>query len=232
MAAEPLADAQDMFAVHTMFRREFGLIPGLVRAVPAGDKPRTALVANHVDFMAKALGVHHSDEDRHLWPRLRGRGTEEVASIVDLMERQHGAIHQGLLHVVDELGSWRESASARARDALADDVVQLFPIVKEHLADEEARAVALIEQYVTAAEYALIVPEAVAAIGQDRLPVFFGMMIYEAAPGFVDRMVSQMPTQLQGGIRDAAVKAYATYAERLYGTDTPPRATSQQSVAR
>lgn len=26
---EPLADARDMFAVHTMFRREFGKMPGL-----------------------------------------------------------------------------------------------------------------------------------------------------------------------------------------------------------
>jgi hemerythrin-like domain-containing protein len=232
MAAEPLADAQDMFAVHTMFRREFSLIPALVRAVPAGDKPRTALVANHVDFMAQALGVHHSDEDKHLWPRLRARGTEAVASIVDLMERQHESIHEGLSHVVEALGSWRDSASARARDALADDVEQLFPILKEHLADEEARAVPLIEQYVTAAEYALIVPDAVAAIGQDRMPLFFGMLIYEAAPVFIDRMISQMPTQIRGGIRDAAVKAYATYAERLYGTETPPRATGQHAVAR
>jgi hypothetical protein len=28
---ESLADPRDMFAPHTMFRREFGLMPGLVR---------------------------------------------------------------------------------------------------------------------------------------------------------------------------------------------------------
>lgn len=37
-ANEPLADARDMFAAHTLFRREFGLMPGLVRAVADGDK--------------------------------------------------------------------------------------------------------------------------------------------------------------------------------------------------
>jgi hemerythrin-like domain-containing protein len=220
-----------MFAVHTMFRREFSLMPGLVRAVAAGDKPRTALVADHVDFMAKALGIHHSDEDKHVWPGIRARGGEKVASIVDLMQRQHGAIHEGLLHMVPLLGSWCESASAGARDALADDVAQLLPILKEHLADEEACAVPLIGQYVTAAEYALIVPEAVAAIGKDRLPMFTGMIIYEAAPEVIDLMVSQMPAEIRGWIRDAAVKAYATYAEKLYGTATPPRATGQRSVA-
>jgi hemerythrin-like domain-containing protein len=227
MTSEPLADARDMYAVHTLFRREFSLIPDLVRGVSAGDKSRTAVVADHVDFVVRALGVHHSDEDKFVWPILRARGTEMVASIVDLMERQHAAIHQGLLHVVDALGSWRESASARARDALADDVTEVLPTLKEHLADEEARAVPLIEQYVTAAEYGLIVPEVVAAIGQERLPLFFGMMMYESAPTVIDQIVSQMPPQIQGGIRDAAVKAYATYADKLYGTDKPPRATDQ-----
>ena len=41
---EPLADARDMFAVHTMFRREFGLMPGLIRAVTVGDTRRVVRV--------------------------------------------------------------------------------------------------------------------------------------------------------------------------------------------
>ena len=51
-----------MFAVHTMFRREFGLMPGLVRAVAAGDKQRTKLVADHVALVSKVLDLHHSDK--------------------------------------------------------------------------------------------------------------------------------------------------------------------------
>ena len=54
----PLADARDMFAAHTLFRREFGLMPGLVRAVAAGDTKRSALVADHVAFfLTFAVGV-------------------------------------------------------------------------------------------------------------------------------------------------------------------------------
>ena len=50
-ASEPLADASDMFAVHTMFRREFGLPPALVRNVLADEYKRgTAQVASIVDF--------------------------------------------------------------------------------------------------------------------------------------------------------------------------------------
>ena len=32
MIGEPRADARDMFVVHAMFRLEFGLMPGLIRA--------------------------------------------------------------------------------------------------------------------------------------------------------------------------------------------------------
>jgi hypothetical protein len=45
---EPLADARDMFAVHTMFRREFGMSLDLVRGVMAGDAQRAAAVADHI----------------------------------------------------------------------------------------------------------------------------------------------------------------------------------------
>ena len=55
MANEPLADARDMFAAHTLFRREFGLMPGLVRAVAAGDTQRSTLVADHVTMVSGVL---------------------------------------------------------------------------------------------------------------------------------------------------------------------------------
>src|ERR1700722_3872069 len=57
---ESLADPADTFAADTMFRREFGLMPGLVRAVTAGDTQRARLVADHIarrDHLAFQPGV-------------------------------------------------------------------------------------------------------------------------------------------------------------------------------
>ncbi|HEY6497437.1 MAG TPA: hypothetical protein VIZ43_29515, partial [Trebonia sp.] len=62
MTEEPLADARDMFAVHTMFRREFGLMPGLIRGT-AADTGRAAVVAAHVALVAEVLHLHHTGED-------------------------------------------------------------------------------------------------------------------------------------------------------------------------
>jgi hypothetical protein len=40
---EPL-DGREMFMVHNMLRREFALMPGLVRDVTAGDRERTQIL--------------------------------------------------------------------------------------------------------------------------------------------------------------------------------------------
>jgi iron-sulfur cluster repair protein YtfE (RIC family) len=225
MVDEPLADARDMFAVHTMFRREFGLMPGLVRAVTAGDKQRTLFVADHVALVSKVLDLHHSGEDKHVWPRLRERGTAEIASIVGVMEEQHGVIHHGLLQVAAAVESWRDSASVQTRDDLAGAVSQFLPAMQEHLALEEERVVPLIEKYITAAEYALLSQEGNAEVPRETLPTIFGMIMYEADPAVIDTIVAEMPAEIQPVIKDAAAQAYAGYAQQLYGTATPARVT-------
>ena len=226
MTSEPLTDARDMFAVHTMFRREFGLMPDLVRGVRADDKQRVTVVADHLGLVSGVLHHHHSGEDKHVWPRLRERCPEEIASVVAVMEEQHEAIHKGYLQVEDALGAWRESASAEARDALAGVIDQLLPVLNEHLALEEEQVVPLIEKYITAAEYALVPQEGNAATPQDKLPAIFGMIMYEGAPEVIDRIVSEMPAEVQPVIKDLATKAYAAYAKELYETATPPRVTA------
>ena len=225
---EPLADARDMFAVHTVFRREFGLMSGLVRAVAAGDQRLSALVVDHIALMSRFVEVHHSGEDMHTWPRLRTRVPEEIVSILDVMELQHSAVHAGLLQVNAVLQAWRESASVETRNAVADVIDRFVPVLEEHLALEEKRVVPLIERYLTAAEYALSASEAAAAIPPDKLPVIFGMFMYEAAPAVVDMVVSVMPAEVQPVIRDLAVESYAAYAQALYGTVAPRRVTRQR----
>src|SRR6185437_10485860 len=114
--SESLTDTREMFAAHSLFRREFGLSPGLVRAVTAGGMARAALVTRHLDLLVTVLTVHHAAEDEHLWPRLLACGTQEIRAIARVMEEQHKAIHEGLVHVTAAAESWRASASAHARD--------------------------------------------------------------------------------------------------------------------
>ena len=220
---EPLADARDMFAAHTMFRREFGLMPGLVRPVAVGDTRRSALVADHIVVLSGVLNHHHSGEDKYIWPRLRERCPDDCAPLVDVMEDQHHAIHNGLLQVALAGQAWRDRGAADARDARAGAIDRLLPVMNEHLALEEDRVVPLIEKFVTQAEYGRVAQEQGAEVPPDKLPAVFGMFMYEGDPAAIDLAVADMPAEVQPVIRDLAPKAYAAYAQELYGTATPPR---------
>jgi hemerythrin-like domain-containing protein len=222
---ERLADARDMFAVHTMFRREFGLMPGLVRGVAAGDNQRAALVADHVALVSEVLNLHHSGEDRHIWPLLRTRCPEQCASIAWVMEDQHHAIHTVLLQVTKAVLAWRDSASADTRDELAEEIDWLIPLANGHLGREEQHVVPLIEKHLTEADYAVLAQEGNADISPDKLPTIFGMSMYEADPAVIDMAVAQIPAEVQPVIKGLAANAYAAYATELYGTATPPRVT-------
>jgi len=57
-AASPYADTRDMYTVHAMFRREFALLPGLVRSVPPKDADRAQVVAGHIELVN--LMLHRS----------------------------------------------------------------------------------------------------------------------------------------------------------------------------
>ena len=228
MAQEPLADARDMFTVHTMFRREFGLLPNLIRGVTAGDAQRTAVIADHATLVSTILNLHHSGEDEYVWPLLHERVASEIVEIVDVMEEQHGRIHEGYLRLIDTLKAWRESMSAESRDAVAGIVEGLIPQLEAHLALEEERVVPLIERHLTATEYARVAGDAPAILSPDVLPISLGMVFYEADPAVIDMIIGGMPAEIQSAFPRAANEAYAAYARQLYGTPTPPRLTSSR----
>lgn len=217
---KPLADARDMFAEHTMFRREFGLMPDLVRGVADGDERRAKLVADHIALVSTLLDCHHRGEYSFIWPPLLERCPQDLVPIVAVMDDQHEAIHRGLLLMEKSLGAWRGGASADARDSLADAIDRLLPVMDEHLALEEERVVPLIEKYVTQAEYARVTQGIVAGLTPEELPVAFGMFMYETSPEITDKMVAELSVDPQPGLRAVAADAYAAYAKKLYGSAT------------
>jgi hemerythrin-like domain-containing protein len=222
---ESLADPRDRFAAHRMFCREFGLMPDLIRAVTPGDKERVTLIADHIALVSSVLSQHHVGEDRHIWPRLRKRCTQECGPLVDVMEDQHRAVHTCLLQVRKALQPWRDSASADAQGALAAAIDQLIAVITEHLALEEERVGPLIVKHITEAEYAVLAHEHAACIPPGRLPTVLGMVMYHGDHAISDMILANMPVEVEPIIKDLAVQAYAAYATDLYGTATPPRVT-------
>jgi hemerythrin-like domain-containing protein len=220
---EPLADIREMYMVHTVFRREFGLASDLVRGVADGDTERARVVAAHLDLLNVFLHHHHSGEDGHLWPRLLQRGGPEAAPVVLLMEGQHETIEKTGAEVNAALASWQATADVAARDELAGALDRLLVHLDDHMTLEEDQALPLIAEYITAAEWGAMVQEGGADVSPELMPMMFGMLMYEGDPEVVRLAISMMPPEVQGIIGDLAKQAYAAHCEQVHGTSSPAR---------
>ena len=102
----PMADVSEMYLVHTMLRREFSLLPDLIRGADRNDAKRRALIGAHAQLLCQILHAHHEGEDLVLWPLLLERAEAEATQIVAVMEQQHQAIAAAHDEAVHRLGDW------------------------------------------------------------------------------------------------------------------------------
>jgi hemerythrin-like domain-containing protein len=208
-----------MYMVHTMFRREFGLLPALARGVTAGDRKRLQIVADHIEFLATVMHAHHHSEDVSLWPRLLERGTDEVAAIVHVMEGQHTSIEKISAEVTAETVTWRGSATSDSSEALAGAIDRLLPVLNEHMSLEEQRILPIAEKYITAAEW----DEMAGRIPPENVPLVFGMALYEGDPDVIENTLARIPPEVRSMVEELGPKAFAAHSELVHGTATPPR---------
>jgi Hemerythrin HHE cation binding domain len=212
----PYADTRHMYKVHTMFRREFALLPGLVRSVPARDDERAQAAAGHIRLVNLVLHHHHTSEDEVLWPLLLARAPRDIDPVVHLMEGHHRGIESILAEVDELLGTWTGSAACEDGEALAEALEQLAVGLFEHMGLEEKLVLPIAQRHIFAAEWEKMVADGAAAIPPDVGPVLAGMLMYEGG-------VDVVPPEMRAVLAELAPQAYAAHCERVHGTPTPPR---------
>lgn len=221
----PLADTRDMYVAHAMFRREFGLMPSLVRAVRAGDLDRVRIVADHFELLNNVLMRHHHGEEVYLWPRLLNRAAREAAFVVETMENQHDAIQKLDFELAAAVGAWRETGCPATAEAVAVVLDELSVVLKGHMATEEAQALPLVAKYITAAEWEEMVRSETQDVEPELMPLVFGLMMYEADAGDVDEIIGNMSPAHSRVLKPLAEQAFAYHSEVVHGTTAPPRGT-------
>jgi hemerythrin-like domain-containing protein len=214
-----------MYMIHTMFRREFALLPALVRDAD-GDENRSQIVADHIDLLATILHAHHHSEDVNLWPKLLDRGSQEVAPIIHLMEDQHEGIERISAEVTEAITAWRGSPASETTEALGDALDRLVLVLNEHMGMEEDRVLPMAEKYVTEAEWQEMASGTGQRIPQEKIPLVFGMSLYEGDPDVIKKTLSRMPPEVRSMLEELGPKAFTSHSELVHGTATPRRSTS------
>jgi iron-sulfur cluster repair protein YtfE (RIC family) len=228
MSNQKHADTSEMYMAHAMFRREFGLLPALIRGAGDGDRERARVIADHFALIQVVLYHHHHGEDTHTWPLLRARGGAGAGAVADVMESQHGGIDAVLEEVTSGLAGWRETANPAQRAAVADAADRLRLLLEEHLATEEERALPLIERYVTEAEWDQGVQEEIADVAAklapDQMMLLTGMTLYEASPEATRKVIANVPPEFRPAIEGGLIaETFARYSEVVHGTPAPAR---------
>lgn len=212
------ADTSHMLKVHTAFRREYALVPALVRAAAGKDEERGQIVASHIRLLNLLLHLHHSSEDAVLWPLLLARAPKEVDPVVHLMEEQHQGIEALLGEVGARLGTWTPGSARGETEALGVTLERLAAALGEHMALEEKLVLPVVERHVFAAEYDKIHSGDGADVPRESAGVMAGMLMYEGG-------LDVLPAGARGLLAEAGPQAYAAHCERVHGTRTPPRST-------
>ncbi|GAA3104507.1 hypothetical protein GCM10010464_79670 [Pseudonocardia yunnanensis] len=219
-------DAREMDMLHRMFRREFSLMPRVVQSAGNGGQERVDTVADHIDFVADALHGHHGFEDAQVWPILRERGAVDIVPHVRHVEEQHKEIERAAAELDEAVTCWRGDATAGGRERVSAALDRMLPVLLEHMRFEEENVVPIMEKCIALAEWnQMIQASAAEHLAPSDMPLMFGMTMYEGDPEIVDAAISNMPAEIGPIIRRTAAQAFATHAEKIHGTSTPPRST-------
>ncbi len=214
-------DTRDMVCVHVFLRREFRLAAAVVREIRAGDRRRSRVVADHLEFITRFLHNHHTAEDELLWPRLLERVPDELAPIVHLMESQHEAVDALLQQINGLLPGWRESAATQDRDRLAALFDALYPGLAEHLDAEEQRLLPLAARSVTLQEWHELGKAGVEVLPRSEMPLVLGMFQYEGDPVIVAQIAREAPPLIRSIVPMLARRAFRKHALSVHGSATP-----------
>jgi hemerythrin-like domain-containing protein len=214
--ADAMVDTHEMVLVHRVFRRELGLLPDLILAVPDGDRARATVVADHLSRLTDVLHHHHTAEDTLLWPVMLSRIGDNP--LVPRMQRQH----EQLAVVLDRINAltprWRGTADADTGRDLAGAVRQASATLAEHLDDEERDVLPLVARHITQAEW-----EAFGEYGRRAIPknsqafVFIGSVLEDADPAERNAFLAQMPPPIRWAYRLFGDRVYRRAVARIRG---------------
>jgi iron-sulfur cluster repair protein YtfE (RIC family) len=213
-ATETPTDVHDMVVAHRVFRREFRLIPELVRGVRSGDTGRAKVLADHARLVLTGLHGHHTSEDLLLWPKLLERAAPDAA-LVHRMESQHERVHEAIERIEPALARWEVEARPAVTGEVAAAFDSLRVVLLEHLDEEEREILPLAARHITQAEWNELGEHGVGKARKKDLPILFGAVAEEATPEEMVQILSTVPAPVRFLLRTVTARRYRRYISRV-----------------
>ncbi len=144
------ADTAMMGVVHSALRRD------LVRArIVATSKqvalPRRIALGKHLLWMMDVLHHHHESEDDGLYP-LVVRNNPEAATLVAIMDAEHGAVGTVIAAVQAAAVDYRDQTTG-SRERLLSALKTMDEVLVPHLAREETEMMPLVSSSISDEEW-------------------------------------------------------------------------------
>lgn len=185
-------NTHEMVVIHRMFRREFRLLPGLVRGVQKDDIARARVVSDHTAETIARLHTHHTGEDELLWPRLLDRAVPE-SDLIRRMQAQHEQVANAINQVSNILPSWAETADPATSAQLAGILTRLNTQLCEHLDEEERQILPMARQCLSSAEWDELGKHAMDGVSKSRMLLQLGGILEEANPDERQLFLGKLP---------------------------------------
>ena len=207
---------EEMYAVHRLFRREFSLIPRLIRATADGDTGRATVVADHLRTGRGSLHVHHDAEEVELWPRLRDRARPPTALVAELLA-QHERVEAADLRIGPLLDSWTVGASAVRGEQLARAVEEMRAGLLVQLDHEERQLLPLAARHLTGTEWRQIGEHVSRSLPTSAMPLLLGLTLEDATPDEQAVVLGHVRWPARMVMRLCGFRRYRRYVRRIRG---------------
>ena len=189
---EPPLDTSDMLSVHQAFREAFGSAAELVAGASGGTRARVELVGNFYTNVLEFLRVHHEGEELLLFPLLRERCPDDVAT-VDRIAAQHHDVDGAVARAQGLLGRWSTGSDPEVRQNLAESLESLGRQLSVHLDDEERELLPLCAGNVSAEEWGALPGHAMESFTGDKVWLILGLIFEQMDEGQRAEVLAHMP---------------------------------------
>jgi len=205
-----------MLLIHGALRREFALLPRIVRSVEASDVRRARAVVRHIHLLLALLDGH--DEDVTLWPILHQRAWMNAGPL-DALERRQRKIVNCIAWIEKSAECWQVDGDVPVRNGLAVDLQDTLALLTEHLDLKERDVLPLIYEHLSVAEWRTLQRD-----NRDRFPTGFrdrmilaGLALEDASDSEATRFVSDLPPLDRPLWRLIGSRMYVRYIAEIRG---------------